>query len=173
MDNEAYSTLIDSNSGTDILGQELIRDDLLPSILGNDSHEISYWAGKRLSRTHRLATYEDLETFFSQFKFGDLKLLKRTNSQINWQLSGEIVANRLSLFEDPDFFLESGFIAQSCQYILDQQAESEVEKVNASKGIVLITTYLSKNKPNDGQEASEIFKIVENSDDSTAEPKTK
>lgn len=54
MDNEAYNTLINSNSGTDILGQELIRDDLLPSILGNDSHEISYWAGKRLSRTHRL-----------------------------------------------------------------------------------------------------------------------
>ncbi len=108
-----------------------------------------------------MATYEDLETFFKQFKLGDLKLLKRTTSQISWELSGEIVANRLSLFSDPDFYLESGFIAQSCQYILDQQTESEIEKVNKSKGLVLITTFLSKDKPNDGQEASEIFKIIE------------
>ncbi len=51
MDNEAYQTLLKNNNLTNLLGQGLIRDDLLPSILGNDSHEISYWAGKRLSRT--------------------------------------------------------------------------------------------------------------------------
>ncbi|GHP12636.1 hypothetical protein YK48G_00610 [Lentilactobacillus fungorum] len=169
MDNQAYNTMIHRDHLADLLGQALIRDDLLPSILGNDSHEISYWAGKRLSRTHRLATYEDIETFFRQFKLGDLTLLKQTASQISWQLDGEIVSERLHLFSDPDFFLEAGFIAQSCQYILDQQAESEVEKINPAKGLVLITTYLSKDKPSDGQEAAEIFKLAADPNSTTSD----
>ncbi|MEE8824160.1 hypothetical protein LASUN_12320 [Lentilactobacillus sunkii] len=161
MDNEVYKSFINDDTMKSLLGQELIRDSLIPEILGKDAHEISYWAGKHLARNHRLATYEDLETFFKQFKFGDLKLLKRSGNQISWRLSGEIVAQRLKSFEDPDFYLESGFIAQSCQYILNQQAEAELEKSNVNKGFVLLSTYLSPDKPADGQEASSIFEIVE------------
>ncbi|GAD15956.1 DUF2507 domain-containing protein [Lentilactobacillus otakiensis] len=161
MDNEVYKQFINDDTMKDLLGQELIRDSLIPEILGKDSHEISYWAGKHLARNHRLATYEDLETFFKQFKFGDLKLLKRAGNQISWQLSGKVVAARLKSFDDPDFYLESGFIAQSCQYILNQQAEAELEKANVNKGFVLLSTYLSPDKPADGEEASSIFEIVE------------
>lgn len=161
MDNEVYKSFINDDTMKSLLGQELIRDTLIPEILGKDAHEISYWAGKHLARNHRLATYEDLEAFFKQFKFGDLKLLKRSGNQISWRLSGEIVAQRLKSFEDPDFYLESGFIAQSCQYILNQQAEAELEKSNVNKGFVLLSAYLSPDKPADGQEASSIFEIVE------------
>lgn len=161
MNNDVYKNFINDSTMNNLLGQELIRDTLLPEILGKEAHEISYWAGKHLARNHRLATYEDLETFFQQFQFGTLTLLKRAGNQIHWQLSGKIVAERLTAFDDPDFYLESGFIAQSCQYILNQQAEAEIEKENINKGFVLLTTYLSPDKPNDGQEASSIFEIVE------------
>ncbi|CAM3132230.1 DUF2507 domain-containing protein [Lentilactobacillus buchneri] len=170
MDNEVYKHFMTDDTMRDLLGQELIRDSLIPEILGKDVHEISYWAGKHLARDHRLATYEDLETFFKQFKFGDLKLLKRSGNQISWQLSGKIVAQRLNAFDDPDFYLESGFIAQSCQYILNQQAEAELEKANVNKGFVLLSTYLSPDKPTDGQEASAIFEIVQPDPDDNSKP---
>lgn len=159
MDNETYSTIVEDPQMANLLGQALIRDDLLPSILGSDNHEISYWAGKHLSRSHRLANYDDLIAFFNQFKLGDLSLLKKSSGQLNWQLSGDIVKKRLDLFDDPDFYLETGFIAQSCQYIADQTAEAEITKTNSSKGIVLISTFLGKDKPVDDQEANSLFKI--------------
>ncbi|MCH4163468.1 MAG: YslB family protein [Lentilactobacillus diolivorans] len=160
MDNEAYNKLITNNHLSGLLGQELIRDDLLPSILGSDYHEISYWAGKHLARTHQLANYDDLTTFFDQFKMGHLTLLKRSGNQIKWQLDGDVVTNRLDLFDDPDFFLEAGFIAQNCQTILNRQAESEIEKTNPSKGFVLITTFISKDKPIEGSNSTQPFKII-------------
>lgn len=165
MDNEAYTTIINDPHMADLLGQELIRDDLLPSILGSDNHDISYWAGKHLARNHRLATYDDLIAFFDQFKLGKLNLLKKSGQQLNWELSGPIVKNRLDLFDDPDFYLETGFIAQSCQYILNQVAEAEITKTNPAKGIVLISTYLGKDKPVDNQESDKMFTIAHSDTD--------
>ncbi len=159
MDNETYSAIIGNDQLTDLLGQELVRDDLLPSILGSDIHEISYWAGKHLARSHRLANYDDLSAFFTQFKLGTLKLIKQSGRELNWQLSGPIVKNRLDLFDDPDFYLETGFIAQSCQYILDQTAEAEIAKTNPGKGVVLINTFLGKERPVADEEAGEMFNI--------------
>lgn len=159
MDNETYNTIIRNPQLADLLGQALIRDDLMPSILGSDNHEISYWAGKHLARNHRLANFDDLIAFFEQFKLGSLKLLKQTSRQISWQLSGEIVKSRLDLFDDPDFYLETGFVAQSCQYITDQTAEAEIEKTSPNKGIVLIDAFLGKDKPTDDQESTSIFKL--------------
>lgn len=169
MDNESYKAIVNNPRITDLLGQELIRDELLPSILGSDNHEISYWAGKHLARNHRLATFDDLATFFTQFKLGNLKLVKKVGRQINWQLSGEIVKNRLDLFDDPDFYLETGFIAQSCQYISDQTAEAEITKTTPSKGIVLISTFLGKDKPSEDQEATDIFKLISATPDETSD----
>lgn len=105
MDNETYSTIVEDPQMANLLGQALIRDDLLPSILGSDNHEISYWAGKHLSRSHRLANYDDLIAFFTQFKLGDLSLLKKSSGQLNWQLSGDIVKKKIRFIRRSGFLL--------------------------------------------------------------------
>lgn len=43
MDNEVYKSFMNNDTMKSLLGQELIRDSLIPEILGKDSHEISYW----------------------------------------------------------------------------------------------------------------------------------
>ena len=52
-------------SSQDQLGATLIRDALIPDILGKDNN-ILYWAGRRLARLFPLAKDEELPIFFEQ-----------------------------------------------------------------------------------------------------------
>ncbi len=163
MDNDAYTELINDSSLKDDLGQFLLRDDLLQSILGSDSHEILYWAGKYTARKYRLANYDQLELFFKQFNLGNLTIRKEATDQISWELSGNVVEKRLSLFSNPDFYLETGLIAENCQFINRRKSEAEIEKINAKKGIVDIICYLGSKTTNDLEPNSKIFKLQEDS----------
>lgn len=44
----------------------LLRDYLLPELLGKEHHSILYWAGKQLARKIQLSTLEELISFFHQ-----------------------------------------------------------------------------------------------------------
>ena len=45
---------------------QLYRDFLLPTILGDDDASILYWAGKRIARKYDLSDYDDLVEFFAE-----------------------------------------------------------------------------------------------------------
>lgn len=48
-----------------VFGYELIRDTLLPNVLGEEAPHILYWAGKELARKYPLETLDELADFFS------------------------------------------------------------------------------------------------------------
>ena len=146
MDSQTYKQILNDDQLNSLLGQELIRDDLLPEILGTEIHQLSSWAGKRLARKYQLADLEAISTFFLQFNLGNLNLTKRTAHKINWTLTGKIVTKRIDAIDDVDFFLEAGIIAQNVTEILETPAESEVMKVNKGKGTVIIETEIGDPK---------------------------
>ena len=66
-----------NNSGTPTrFGYEIIRDHVLPSILGKNEAEILYWAGKEVARKFPIFTTEELPSFFVEAGWGTLTLEK-------------------------------------------------------------------------------------------------
>lgn len=158
MDSQTYKQFLNDDQLNSLLGQELIRDDLLPAILGTEIHQLSYWAGKRLARNYQLTDLDAISIFFLQFNLGSLKLTKQTPHKIDWTLTGDIITKRIDSVPDVDFFLEAGIIAHNVTEILQTPAESEVVKINKGKGIVNIETEIGDAKNYQPSEKS-IFEL--------------
>lgn len=89
----------------------LYRDTILPQILGPDNDAILYWAGKHVSRKYDLSDVEELPEFFDMAEFGKLKILKVRRHSAEFELSGQIVKDRISS-DSNEFSLECGIIAE-------------------------------------------------------------
>ncbi len=122
-----YENLLRAVSTPDALGYELLRDILLPDLLGQEAPGILYWAGKDLARRLPLSQLEDLPTFFTQFNFGDLILSQQTKNRYIYQLAGQQIERRQKAFSNADFQLETGFIAQQIQQLTQTIAEGQLE----------------------------------------------
>lgn len=120
---------------------ELYRDFLFPTILGEDNREILYWAGKRISRQYDISNLEDLKAFFNQAEFGSLKKMKERRTYIIFELSGQTVTDRLET-GSKEFSLESGMIAETIGKMKGKIAECEVA-INSKKKIVELTARFS------------------------------
>lgn len=111
---EQKPALEDCNGTTSLFGYELIRDVVIPNLLGTDTHEILYWAGKELARQYPLANRQDIIRFFDKAGFGLIELNKKQRNKQIYTLSGEIVEARLNQAE-PSFNLEAGFLGEQIQ----------------------------------------------------------
>lgn len=121
-----YQTVMSDAAGAPYLPQLIIRDALIPELLGDDKGAIGYWAGKSLARKFPLGNPKDAAIFFQQVGFGTLTLLKQTGEMTRWQLSGEPVKLRKQLKADNDFTLEAGFLAEMMAQQLGISAEAEL-----------------------------------------------
>lgn len=99
-----------------IFGYELIRDTLIPNVLGEETPHILYWAGKELARKYPLETMDELADFFEKASFGDLEVSSEKKDEMIISLSGELVALRLNNDANATFKLEAGFIAEQIQH---------------------------------------------------------
>lgn len=104
-------------------GYELIREILLNDILGNDSYQILYWAGKQLARKFPLNGEQEVAAFFHNAGWGHLEIIKLSKTQMELSLSGEMITRRLDLYPDGHFQLEAGFLAE--QFTLQKKFLSE------------------------------------------------
>ncbi|TGY15518.1 YslB family protein [Lactobacillus intestinalis] len=104
---------------------QLYRDFLLPTILGNDNATILYWAGKRISRHYDIASFDDLAEFFNMAEFGQLSRTKERRSSVTFELTGQSVEDRLNS-DSKEFALESGMIAEAVQKETGKTCESEI-----------------------------------------------
>ena len=104
---------------------QLYRDFLLPTILGNDNATILYWAGKRISRHYDIASFNDLAEFFNMAEFGQLSRTKERRSSVTFELTGQSVEDRLNS-DSKEFALESGMIAEAVQKETRKTCESEI-----------------------------------------------
>ncbi|MBE1554476.1 YslB family protein [Sporosarcina limicola] len=92
-------------------GYEILRDHVLPSILGKHEDDILYWAGKDVARKFPVFKVEELPDFFSEARWGDLSLEQRKKEEAFYTMKsydGTNVQNRSCQ-------LEAGFLAEQYQ----------------------------------------------------------
>lgn len=112
-----YKDLLTMSADGPLFGQLMLRDLLLPELLGQETANIAYWAGRDLARKLPV-TEEDLTQLFEQIGFGTLTPTTAKKQERHYLLTGTVVETRLANFDKPDFQLEAGFLAQSLQQIL-------------------------------------------------------
>lgn len=108
-------------------GYELIRDHLLSSLLGKHEHEVLYWAGKDLARKFPCTSTDEIEAFFQQAGWGELKLHKSTKKEMEFHLSGNLPSDSRS---NRCFRLESGFLAEQLEKIHSRMTECIEEETS-------------------------------------------
>nr|WP_295972770.1 YslB family protein [uncultured Bacillus sp.] len=127
-------------------GYELIREILLPEILGPESPEILYWAGKQLARKFPLEDFTAVEDFFEKAGWGHLNVLQEKNQELELELSSQLITDRLQSKGVHHFQLEAGFIAQQIENQKELIAES-FEHPRKRGGKVRFTVKWDKKDP--------------------------
>lgn len=112
-------------------GYEIIRDYVLPDILGEHEADILYWAGKSLARKFPLFTLDEAADFFRQASFGELTLQSSGKDELIFSLVPTKAEQRC-------FKLEAGFLAQQKQKI-DGFVTEAYDEVSVKKKKVRIT----------------------------------
>ncbi|KZZ85903.1 YslB family protein [Bacillus sp. SJS] len=124
-------------------GHELLREILLPEILGQEYQSMLYWAGRKLARHYPLEAVEELPQFFTQAGWGTLSLVHKKQGEMEFELSSDIIQLRFQSKKEPSFQLEAGFIAEQVQTIGKHAAES-FEQVKRRTGKVILTVKWDK-----------------------------
>ncbi|MFD1393217.1 YslB family protein [Lacticaseibacillus jixianensis] len=140
MANGTYKDLLTLPANGPLFGQLMLRDLLMPALLGSETSNISYWAGRDLARKLPV-TEDDLTKLFEQVGFGTLTAVSAKKQERHYLLSGAVVETRIATFKEPDFRLEAGFLAQSLQQILGIVVEAN-PVVETRKQQVAITVAL-------------------------------
>jgi predicted hydrocarbon binding protein len=133
------STVIERDINSDetrtvsIFGYELIRETVLPEILGKDTPEILYWAGKRLARKYPLHTYDEIIEFFSSASWGQLEIKSENKDEMEFELMSPLIVSRVKSKAEHFFQLEAGFLAQQIELqkeVIAETFEHPVKKSN-------------------------------------------
>lgn len=136
---KTYQAILKTATTSNNLNYTLLRDLLLPQLLGAENASILYWAGKDLARQLPLANLAAFPDFFQQFNFGELTLQGQGKHQYRFLLTGHVVTQRQAAFATPEFQLETGFLAQQIQQITGAIAEAEASTTQQG---VLITVQI-------------------------------
>lgn len=138
MNDQTNSVDLNVVEGNDALfGYTLIRDALIPNLLGQETNEILYWAGKELARQYPLNNQQDTILFFKKAGFGTLTLDSRHKNKVIFRLSGFAVENRLAMVKQPSFNLEAGFLAEQIQQQESLYTEAIYEIKSKAKSVLI------------------------------------
>jgi hypothetical protein len=121
-----------------LFGYELMRDILLPEILGKHTTDILYWGGKSLARKFPLVSIEEMEAFCLEAGWGKLTLTDEKKAEQIYTLSGPFVERRLALKTDISFKMEAGFLAEQIQNKKKAITEAAEEIHKRSKTVKII-----------------------------------
>lgn len=118
-----------------IFGYELIREILIPEILGKDTPEILYWAGKRLARKFPLSDYDQLVEFFANASWGQLDIKHEGKNELEFELTSPLVVSRVKSKAENFFQLEAGFLAQQIELQKEAVAETFEHPIKKSNKV--------------------------------------
>ncbi|WP_257346458.1 YslB family protein [Pseudalkalibacillus decolorationis] len=123
-----------------LFGYELLRDVLLPELLGNENHRILYWAGRMLARKYPLETTDELIQFFATANWGELRLSQEDAKSMTFELFSDRVSDLLMKRMHEGFQLEAGFLAEQIQKQQDKVTETfdEVKRGKVDKMIFTV-----------------------------------
>lgn len=131
-----------------LFGYELIREELMPIILGKDTAAILYWAGKDLARKFPLNSLEEVMDFFIKAGWGTLSVKSEFKNELEVVLSSEIISNRLKNRGNCSFQIEAGFLAQQIENQKNVIAEA-YEHPKKRSGKVIFTLKWDRKDPVD------------------------
>ncbi|MFD1706353.1 YslB family protein [Siminovitchia sediminis] len=114
----------EEHSTVPVFAYELLRDVLIPELLGSDTPEISYWAGKYIARRFPLLSIDEAAEFFKEAGWGHLYIVREKKNEFLLELSGDIIERRLTMASEPCFRLEAGFLAEQVQSMKEAAAET-------------------------------------------------
>lgn len=106
-----------------LFGYDLLRNDVLPDLLGKEHNIILYWAGKSLARKYPLGSIHEVIDFFQRAGWGELSVVKEKKNELTLELSSQLFQPK-NLEHRP---LEAGFLAQQIQSIVGFIAETNEE----------------------------------------------
>ncbi len=118
------TTLEHENLTVPAFGYELIREEVLSDVLGKNTPQLLYWAGKNLARKYPLDTVDDIIAFFIHAGWGTLHIESFKKNEMEFHLTGELVSKRIQKKEEHSFQLEAGFLAQQIQQQHNQLTEA-------------------------------------------------
>ena len=119
---------------------QLYRDFLLPTILGEDNEAILYWGGKRIARKYDLLSFEDVVSFFATTEFGNLEKTRSHHSEEIFKLRGQNVTDRINS-GSREFSLEAGIIAEAVEKETGRTTECEIKVDERKKEVKLIAKF--------------------------------
>ena len=138
MNDQTNSVDLNVVEGNDSLfSYTLIRDALIPNLLGQETNDILYWAGKELARQYPLNNQQDTILFFKKAGFGALTLDSHHKNKVIFRLSGSAVENRLAMVKQPSFNLEAGFLAEQIQQQESLYTEAIYEIKSKAKSVLI------------------------------------
>ena len=127
-----------------IFSKELLRDILLPDLLGKDHAQVLYWAGKQLARKFPLNNKEEIYGFFVKAGWGILTEEKTSKKEAEYFLSGPIISRRFNLNDQCEFHLEAGFLAEQLQLQNKRITEAVAEPKRRAEKVKLLVRWDSK-----------------------------
>ena len=142
IDQEMNKQLCDDT--VSIFSKELLRDILLPDLLGKDHSQILYWSGKQLARKFPLNNVEDIIDFFRNAGWGELAEEKRSKYESEFILSGNIISRRFDLSDKCEFHLEAGFLAQQIEFQKKRITEAAPEPKRKAAKVKLLVRWDTK-----------------------------
>ena len=127
---------------------ELIREELLPDIIGKELDRILYWAGKNLARKYPLKTFEDIIVFFRQAGWGDLSIVEQNRRELQLQLTSPLIGERYKNKQNTTYQLEAGFLAQQTQQQRQVIAEAYEDPKKRSEKVLFTVKWDAKDPLN-------------------------
>ncbi|WP_342044666.1 YslB family protein [Bacillus sp. OTU530] len=127
---------------------ELIREELLPDIIGKELDRILYWAGKNLARKYTLETFEDIIVFFRQAGWGDLSIVEQNRRELQLQLTSPLIEERYKNKQNTTYQLEAGFLAQQTQQQRQVIAEAYEDPKKRSEKVLFTVKWDAKDPLN-------------------------
>jgi len=95
----------------------LLRNDLLPELLGQEEQTILYWAGKHLAKKYPLSSFDEICDFFQKARWGALTVVKEKSNSIVFELIPPEPSPR-------HYKLEAGFLAEQLALMTGQVTET-------------------------------------------------
>jgi predicted hydrocarbon binding protein len=137
---------LDESRNISIFGYELIREVLLPEILGKDTPEILYWAGKRLARKFPAKNLDELIEFFSKASWGVLTVKSEKSDELEFELASPLIVSRVKSKAEHFFQLEAGFLAQQIENQKEAVTETFEHPVKKSQNVLFTVKWDKRDK---------------------------
>ncbi|WP_336824893.1 YslB family protein [Sporosarcina sp. USHLN248] len=114
------------------LGYDIIRDHVLPNILGKHEDDILYWAGKDIARKFPIFSVDEIPDFFREAGWGSLRTVEKSSKDEALFLLENLPE---TLLEKRSYQLEAGFIAEQFQKLNGYLTECYGEKAMKERAV--------------------------------------